>query len=56
MFCKFADKPLPNKEMQCQYLVKRKNRLCKMTVKEGEKFCGQHMIIDSGMVCNENVS
>jgi len=27
-----------------------------MTVKEGEIFCGQHMVVDSSMVCNENVS
>jgi hypothetical protein len=27
-----------------------------MTVKEGEKFCGQHMIFDSSMDCNKSVS
>jgi len=27
-----------------------------MTVKEGKMFCGQHMAVDSSMVCNENVS
>jgi tRNA:m4X modification enzyme len=26
-----------------------------MTVKEGEIFCGQHMIVNSSMVCDENI-
>lgn len=51
-----GDKSLPNREMQCQYLVKKKNRLCKMTVKDGEMFCGEHMVVDSSMLCYKNVS
>jgi hypothetical protein len=27
-----------------------------MTVKEGEVFCGQHMVVDSLKDCNDNVS
>ncbi|XP_011315241.1 tRNA:m(4)X modification enzyme TRM13 homolog isoform X2 [Fopius arisanus] len=28
---------------RCQYFVERKKRYCKMTVKKGNKFCGEHM-------------
>lgn len=51
--CDAAKKPRPLK-MPCQYYVKKKNRLCKMTVKEGEIFCGQHMVVDSLKDCNDN--
>ncbi|XP_034836362.1 tRNA:m(4)X modification enzyme TRM13 homolog [Maniola hyperantus] len=27
---------------QCQYFVKRKKRLCRMTVKPGKQYCGEH--------------
>lgn len=32
--------------VHCQYWVKKKNRFCKMTVKNGNKFCGEHSIAD----------
>ncbi|XP_069694498.1 tRNA:m(4)X modification enzyme TRM13 homolog [Periplaneta americana] len=33
-------------KIHCQFYVQRKERFCKMTVKEGEKYCGQHMVVD----------
>ncbi|KAJ9587208.1 hypothetical protein L9F63_019288 [Diploptera punctata] len=30
----------------CQYFVKRKNRYCKMTIREGQEFCGEHKILN----------
>lgn len=33
---------------QCQFLVKRKNRLCKLRAKEGSKYCGEHLTELSG--------
>lgn len=27
---------------QCQYFVVRKKRLCRMTVKPGRQYCGEH--------------
>ena len=30
----------------CRYFVNRKNRYCKMTVKAGQEYCGEHMIFD----------
>ncbi|PSN44974.1 tRNA:m(4)X modification enzyme TRM13 [Blattella germanica] len=31
---------------QCQCFIKRKNRFCRMKVKEGQKYCGEHMLLD----------
>lgn len=28
---------------QCKHFVSRKKRFCKMTVKLGEEYCGEHM-------------
>jgi hypothetical protein len=44
------DKVLENEEksenssdlIHCQFWVKRKSRFCKMKVKEGNKYCGEH--------------
>jgi len=33
----FSDK------IQCQYFVLKKKRLCRMTVKAGETYCGEHI-------------
>lgn len=32
--------PDPN---TCQYFVKRKKRYCRMTVKKGSNYCGEHL-------------
>ncbi|XP_020284702.1 tRNA:m(4)X modification enzyme TRM13 homolog [Pseudomyrmex gracilis] len=32
----------------CKYFVKRKNRFCHMTVREGNQFCGEHLPDDAG--------
>ena len=29
-------------ESHCMYFVKRKRRYCRMIVKEGKKYCGEH--------------
>lgn len=29
-------------EPQCQYFVVRKKRLCRMTVRPGRQYCGEH--------------
>jgi len=29
----------------CAFFLKRKNRFCRMTVGEGKKYCGEHMIV-----------
>ena len=29
----------------CAFFLKRKNRFCRMTVGEGRKYCGEHMIV-----------
>ncbi|KAI4477690.1 hypothetical protein M0804_012518 [Polistes exclamans] len=33
---------MEEEESRCMYFVKRKNRYCRMTVKKGNKFCGEH--------------
>lgn len=30
-------------EPQCKHFVKRKKRFCRMTVKKGNDYCGEHM-------------
>ena len=30
---------------QCAFFLKRKQRFCRMTVREGNNYCGEHMII-----------
>lgn len=32
-----------NLNIQCKYFVQKKNRLCRMTVKPGNDYCGEHM-------------
>ena len=29
----------------CAFFLKRKNRFCRMTVGEGRKYCGEHMVV-----------
>ena len=29
----------------CAFFLKRKQRFCRMTVGEGKKYCGEHMIV-----------
>ena len=29
----------------CAFFLKQKNRFCRMTVGEGRKYCGEHMIV-----------
>ncbi|VDN24775.1 unnamed protein product [Gongylonema pulchrum] len=31
---------------RCSYVLKKKNRKCRMLVKSGQKFCGEHAIYD----------
>ncbi|XP_023011880.2 tRNA:m(4)X modification enzyme TRM13 homolog [Leptinotarsa decemlineata] len=38
----------------CKHFVKRKKRYCKMTVKFGEEYCGEHQEISSELSSNEN--
>lgn len=39
----------------CHFLVKKKNRFCKMTVKEGNQYCGEHSMIESDNRVNERI-
>ncbi|XP_015121707.1 tRNA:m(4)X modification enzyme TRM13 homolog isoform X1 [Diachasma alloeum] len=38
----------------CQYFVKRKKRYCRMTVKKGNKFCGEHMEVSGEITVHED--
>lgn len=29
----------------CAFFLKRKNRFCRMTVGEGRRYCGEHMVV-----------
>lgn len=47
--------PEPSSETpHCHYWVKRKSRYCKMTIKAGAKFCGEHSTIESKPELGEN--
>nr|CAH7724761.1 unnamed protein product [Callosobruchus chinensis] len=35
----------------CKYFVLRKKRYCKMTVKPGEEYCGEHQKVDTSKIC-----
>lgn len=46
--------PEPSTETpHCHYWVKRKSRYCKMTIKEGAKFCGEHALDEPQPALNE---
>jgi len=34
----------------CQYFVERKKRYCRMSVKKGRKFCGEHQSNNDGLI------
>ncbi|XP_078377457.1 tRNA:m(4)X modification enzyme TRM13 homolog isoform X2 [Oculina patagonica] len=34
-----------NERKSCAFFLKRKNRFCRMTVGEGRKYCGEHMVV-----------
>ncbi|XP_014210472.1 tRNA:m(4)X modification enzyme TRM13 homolog [Copidosoma floridanum] len=38
---------------QCEFFVERKKRFCRMTVKKGKRFCGEHESIQDGIVCTD---
>ncbi|KAF3421481.1 hypothetical protein E2986_05528 [Frieseomelitta varia] len=40
-------------ENHCMYFVKRKGRYCRMTVKKGKKYCGEHQNVSSELNCPE---
>ena len=37
----------------CAYFVPRKKRHCKMTVRSGKKFCGEHAVLEKDDVIVE---
>ncbi|XP_056648319.1 tRNA:m(4)X modification enzyme TRM13 homolog [Diorhabda sublineata] len=56
-----AQRPKRKKEStsnsgHCNFFVLRKKRFCKMTVKEGEEYCGEHKKIDSDIEPNTDIS
>ena len=40
-----ADDVVVIERKSCAFFLKRKNRFCRMTVGEGRKYCGEHMIV-----------
>ena len=40
-------------ENHCMYFVRRKRRYCRMTVKKGKKYCGEHQNVSSELNCPE---
>jgi tRNA:m4X modification enzyme len=38
--------PLPTRECQCHFFVKRKRRYCTLKARKGKCFCGEHAIFE----------
>ena len=38
-------------ENHCMYFLRRKSRYCRMTVKKGKKYCGEHQNVSSELNC-----
>lgn len=32
----------------CEYVIERKQRRCRMQVKSGHRFCGEHAVLEVG--------
>lgn len=44
-----TDKTIENNLHHCKYYVIRKKRYCKMTVKLGEEYCGEHQKLNTNL-------
>lgn len=44
------------KAQQCKHFVVRKKRYCKMTVKTGEEYCGEHQKLCESEAVNEGAA
>lgn len=42
-------------ELHCKHFVVRKKRFCRMTVKKGEEYCGEHQINSCEPVDSKNL-